>query len=82
MKVNTLSDGGIEIPQSWVAGEIIDMMIDRCKQSGSLQNTKFDIFVEEFEVFTRELELHRLPHPSAVANALIVERNFKFNKKK
>ena len=82
MKVNTLSDGGIEIPQSWAAEEIIDMMIDRCKQSSSLQNKKFDIFVEEFEVFTRELELHRLPHPSAVANALIVERNFKFNKKK
>ena len=81
MKVNRLSDGGIEVPQSWVPKDIVEMMIDRCKECDR-ENEKFDTFVEEFKSFTHNLEVHQLPHPSAVANALIVERNFKFNKKK
>ena len=54
------------------------MIIERHLGFGNCENKEFDVFLVEFQLFTAQLEVHQLHHPSAVANALIVDRNFKF----
>lgn len=80
MKVDSLSDEGISQPKSWDPHDIINMIIERHKEfGGATQSAEFEQFVSEFETFVQSMNMHQLHHPSAVANALIVERNYKFN---
>ena len=79
VKVNTLGDSGISCPKSWEASKIIKMIIKEHKDSMDPANEgEFNVFVAELEAFTDALKVHHLHHPNAVANALIVERNYKF----
>ena len=79
MKVDSLSDEGISQPKSWDPHDIVNMIIERHKAFGGTESDEFEQFVSEFELFVKSVDIHQLHHPSAVANALIVERNYKFN---
>ena len=77
VKVDTGTSEGLAQPP-WDPYDIISMIIERHLEFGNCENKEFDIFLAEFQLFTAQLEVHQLHHPSAVANALIVDRNFKF----
>ena len=79
-KIDTLESDGLRHPDKWDPSTIITMMENRYQQSNDVECPKFNAFLDEFQEFTDKLQMHKLHHPSAVANALIVERNRKFQR--
>ena len=77
-KIDTFETHGLRHPESWVADNIISMIIGRARGVSGTQKKEFKAFLRELQEFVCELQVQRLHHPSAVANALIVERNYKF----
>lgn len=75
-KVETLSEDGLP-PLAWDPTDIITMIMERDAEFGG-ETEEFEALLADLGVFIRKLVIHKLHHPSAVANALIVERNHKF----
>lgn len=76
-KVETLSEDGLP-PLAWDPTDIVTMIMERDAEFGGKESAEFDAFLADLDSFTTKIVIHKLHHPSAVANALIVERNHKF----
>ena len=78
-KIDTLSEDGIENPTTWDPYDIVSTFVECCNaelRPASLPDMLK--FGRELSCFLLDLEITKLSDTSEVANALIVQRNYKF----
>ena len=78
-KVDTLSDEGLSHPESWDPHDIVSMFIEACDHElMAIARTELDRFLDPLKEFIQGLDVSELPETSEVANALIMQRTYKF----
>ena len=79
-KIDTSSAVGLSHP-GWDARDVISLLHEACITSiRDSSKTERDSFCKQLHEFASQLCIHQLSTPSAVANSLIIERNFKYQK--
>ena len=78
-KVDTQSATGLRHPNRWDARDIVSLFHEQCIGVSCEDDTEWKAFRGELTAFSRELTIQSLSSPSAVSNALIVERNRQFH---
>ena len=78
-KVDTLSEDGIEQPETWDAFDIVSNFVEACNKD-LMEPARADLqeFLVQLKDFTNSLKIAELSDTSEVANALIVQRNYNF----
>ena len=77
-KIDTLSDDGIKHPD-WDPRDVVSVLHEACKASFRESSTsEREKLIAEMGEFVKAIKMRRLTAPSSVANALILERNFKY----
>lgn len=78
-KVDTLSEDGIEQPETWDAFDIVSSFVEACDKD-LMEPARADLqeFLVQLKDFTNSLKITELADTSEVANALIVQRNYNF----
>ena len=78
-KIDTVCEGGIQHPEQWDAHDIVSACVEVCafetRQACEQEVLKFG---QELSNFLCKLEIQELQETSEIANALIVQRNYKF----
>ena len=74
-KISTSQTEGLSHPQKWDVRDIASLLHEACL---GIAGGDFEKWRNQFETFVSQMCVHHLPAPSSVANALIVERNLKF----
>ena len=78
-KIDTLSDTGLTHPEDWDPYDIASMFIESCDRSlMSLSRLELDNFLIPLKTFVADLDISELRDTTELANALIVQRNYKF----
>lgn len=77
-KVNSLDDKGLCHPETWNPVDIVAMIMETARGFVRGPENGLSEFTESFRSFVDEIELHELTQPNSTANALIIERNRKF----
>ena len=78
-KIDTLIDGGIKYPEKWDASDIVSLFAEVCDMElCSASDDEFRAFGRQLRSFVNTVVLNQLFETSEVANALIVQRNYKF----
>lgn len=79
-KIDTSSAVGLSHP-GWDARDVISLLHEACITSiRDSSKAERDSFCKQLHEFASQLCIHQLSTPSAVANSLIIERNFKYQK--
>lgn len=77
-KVDTLTDEGVQHP-GWDAHDVVSLLNEACfDELRAGVRGEIDTFIIELGDFISKVKMRKLSTPSTVANALIVERNFKY----
>ena len=81
-KIDTICEDGIQHPEWWDAHDIVSACVEVCA-SETRQACEPEVlkFGQELSSFLCKLEIKELQETSEVANALIVQRNYKFKTK-
>lgn len=74
-KISTSQTEGLSHPKKWDVRDIVSMLHEVC--AGIENVEEFKQWCNQFETFVSKMQVHHLPAPSSVANALIIERNLK-----
>ena len=78
-KIDTMDQNGIKQPDKWDAADIASMFVESCNQDLMAPARKeLKEFLVQLTEFTEALHISELADTSEVANALIVQRNYKF----
>ena len=78
-KIDTIADGGIGLPEEWDANDIVSLFAEVCNvQLCPASEEEFIAFGAELRSFVQKMTLNQLSETSEVANALIVQRNYRF----
>ena len=78
-KIDTLSGHGIELPETWDPRDIASTFVECCREA-TRQAAEEEMvqFAAELSLIRLKLDVKELCETSEVANALIVQRNYKF----
>ena len=79
-KVDTLNEDGLHLSETLDPHDTCSLLMEHATGFNT-SNLELDSFLTEFTSFVAALHLRRFSTPSDVANALIVERNRKFQSK-
>ena len=78
-KIDTLCEEGLKHPEWWDAYDIVATCVEICSyDTRQACEAEFSKFTQELSDFLGRLEVQELRETSEVANALIVQRNYKF----
>lgn len=78
-KVDTLADEGVSHPECWDPHDIVSMFIEACDHElMAIARTELAQFLDPLKEFIKGIDVSELPETSEVANALIIERTYKF----
>ena len=78
-KIDTVIEGGIQHPEKWDDSDIVSLFAEVCdRELCSASEKEFRAFGCQLRSFVDKLVLNQLFETSEVANALIMQRNYKF----
>ena len=81
VKIDTMSSTGVNHSDEWDCRDIVSLFLERCTGVSGDDTSEWDKFCQDLSAFVQEIKIQSLSSPSAVANALIVERNRQYHAK-
>ena len=80
-KISTDATTGVSHCSEWDTRDIVSLLNERCMGLIAADSTEWTTFCEELLTFSEQIHIRTLSSPSAVSNALIVERNRCYHQK-